>query len=246
MANSFPMTVWTGLLNNGHVQRIEGAVWEYLWLISKVKTEKNGTGYVLNGRPIKIEELSNDLKRDYWTIRRHLEKLKKNGYINIKRAPYGLIISVNKSKKFKNRYDNSAKSDRERVGNSAKRVDNSAQRVDKNAKSELARLSSLYKYNKEYIKYIESIYEYWNSKKIITHKEIDYLTANRIIQLLKNYSLKEIKQAINHYHVALTRDEFVVSFRWTLLEFLDRGFDKFKDKEVVIENYATEKYKARK
>lgn len=103
MSDSYPIKIWSGLLSDGHTQKIENALWEFIWLVNKVTKEENGIGYVLGGKPIKVEDIKDDLGRSYQTVYRHLRQLEKNGYINIKKAPYGLIITINNSKKFSNK-----------------------------------------------------------------------------------------------------------------------------------------------
>ncbi len=99
---SYPIKIWSGLLSDGHVQKIENALWEFIWLINKVTSEEEGIGMVLKGKPVKIEQIKNDLKRDYRSVLRHVKTLQKHGYINLKRCPYGFVITINNSKKFKN------------------------------------------------------------------------------------------------------------------------------------------------
>lgn len=103
MTKSYPIKIWSGLLLDGHTQKIENALWEFIWLINKVTKEKDGIGYVLGGTPVKVSDIATDLKRKYQSIYRHLQQLKKNGYIDMKKAPYGLIITINNSKKFNNK-----------------------------------------------------------------------------------------------------------------------------------------------
>lgn len=91
---------------DGHTQRIENALWEFIWLINKVTKEENGIGLVLKGKPVKINEIASDLKRDERAVRRHLKTLEEQGYINLKRCPYGLVVTINNSKKFASRPDN--------------------------------------------------------------------------------------------------------------------------------------------
>jgi len=106
VTESYPIKIWSGLLKDGHTQRIENALWEFIWLINKVTKEEKGIGMVLKGKPIKVVELSKDLKRSYSTILRHLKQLEKHGYINLKRCPYGFVVTINNSKKFATRYSN--------------------------------------------------------------------------------------------------------------------------------------------
>ena len=103
MAN-FYISVSNGLLKNGHRQRMGEAVWEFMWLIDKItKIDEKGMGLILGGKPINLDDLADDLGVHKNTVCRNLEKLEREKYIVIKRAPYGLIIGVNKAKKRFNR-----------------------------------------------------------------------------------------------------------------------------------------------
>jgi len=81
------------------------------------------------------------------------------------------------------------------------------------------------------------IFDYWNKKQIIVHKDLDQQTESKINSILKNYDLKEIKQAIHNYWVILTGEEYWFKYKWTLKEFLQRGFEKFKDEDIAHGNY---------
>lgn len=96
------------------------------------------------------------------------------------------------------------------------------------------------KENKENIqkKSILEIFNYWNKKEIITHRKLDQATASNINAKLKDYSIDEIKDAIHTYSVILKDDEtYWFNYTWTLKDFMQRGFEKFKDKDIAHENY---------
>jgi DNA-binding transcriptional ArsR family regulator len=119
MPESFYFPVYSGLLTAQHREKIGSAIWEFLWLISKVtkEIEEEGEtwGIVLGGKPVKIAEIVADLGGNERNIRRNLAKLKEHGYIESKRAPYGEIFRVRKSKKFAHqRSDKNVLSDTER------------------------------------------------------------------------------------------------------------------------------------
>lgn len=96
----FYISISNGLLKDGHRARIGSAVWEYMWFIDKVtKVDDKGMGWVLGGKPIKLEEMSKDLETHYMTISSNITKLEKAGYIKKIRTPYGLSIRVVKAKK---------------------------------------------------------------------------------------------------------------------------------------------------
>ena len=104
MPDSFYFPVYTGLLTPEHRERIGPAIWEFLWLISKVtkevQEEGETLGIVLGGRPVKLAEIADDLGSSERSVRRNITHLKEQGYIESVRAPYGEIYRVRKSKKF--------------------------------------------------------------------------------------------------------------------------------------------------
>lgn len=103
--NSFPFPTYSGLLTPEHKKNIGPALWEFLWCISKTTKEKvsdgEKQGIVLGGKPIKHEDIADDLGVSAITVQRNMSRLKKHGYIETKRAPYGEIITVRNSKKFR-------------------------------------------------------------------------------------------------------------------------------------------------
>ncbi|WP_347722785.1 hypothetical protein [Lysinibacillus capsici] len=108
MSDNFFFPVFTGLLEPEHVEKIGSALWEFLWLISKVTKEivenDETIGIVLGGRPVKNIEMSESLGYSLAKVERNISTLKKQGYITTKRTPYGNIFKVKNSKKFyKNR-----------------------------------------------------------------------------------------------------------------------------------------------
>ena len=234
MAKGYPIKIWSGLLSDGHTQKIENALWEFIWLVNKVTKEENGIGYVLRGNPIKVEDICKDLKRTYWGVYRHLQQLKKNGYINMKKAPYGLIITVNNSKKFTNKDKRLDKNDKSGLDLQLNRLDLQDNRLDPQCKA-----NKILKDIKDIKRNIyKEILEYWNKQEIIKHKKLDDATKGKInAKIAEGYSQKDIKDAIRTYAVILKNDEYYWSHTWTLKEFLQRGFEKFKDRKIAAENY---------
>lgn len=90
--------VKNGLLEDDHELRMGPAVWQYMWILDRVtKIDEDGTGWVLGGKPIQLDEIAKNCSRD--TVSRNLKRLQKEGYIGMTRTPYGLVISVMKAKK---------------------------------------------------------------------------------------------------------------------------------------------------
>jgi DNA-binding MarR family transcriptional regulator len=139
MPESFYFPVYSGLLTAQHRERIGPAIWEFLWLVSKVtkEIEEEGEtwGIVLGGKPVKLAEIAAELGESERTAKRNIARLKDEGYIETVRAPYGEIYKVRKSKKFvhKNR---SAKNGTSLDEREDKNVTSHDERWDKNGTSE--------------------------------------------------------------------------------------------------------------
>lgn len=66
------------------------------------------------------------------------------------------------------------------------------------------------------------ILEFWNSKKICIHKTIGDKTKKNINNLLKEFSLEEIKKGITNYSDILHSEKTYFKYKWTLEEFIQR------------------------
>ncbi|MCY8399549.1 phage portal protein [Bacillus haynesii] len=101
---SYPFSVYSGLLTPVHYEKIGNAIWLFLWCISsttkEIKRDGMTWGIVLGNKPLKAAELALQFGVNEKTIRRWLALLERNGYIAVTRAPYGMILSVRHSKKF--------------------------------------------------------------------------------------------------------------------------------------------------
>ena len=71
-------------------------------------------------------------------------------------------------------------------------------------------------------KYLE-IFEYWNSLKIIKHKECNKEIIKAIDKALKKYDIETIKLAINNYNTLFKDKRYFYSHRWALKNFLSQG-----------------------
>lgn len=101
----FGIEIKNNLLEPKHVEAMGTAIWLYMWFLDKITSiSEEGVGKTVGGRPIKFEEVEEELGISMRTYRRWIAALKKEGYINVTVAPYGLIVSVNKAyKRFGNR-----------------------------------------------------------------------------------------------------------------------------------------------
>ena len=97
----FLIGIKNDLLEKKHIEAMGSSVWFYMWCLDKMTSvSEEGIGKVLGGKPIIYTDIFNDLGIPKRTYLRWVSQLKKNGYIRVIRAPYGLCISVNKAVKF--------------------------------------------------------------------------------------------------------------------------------------------------
>ena len=85
---------------------------------------------------------------------------------------------------------------------------------------------------KEHINLIQEIFNYWNSKNIVIHKQIRIHLKNGIKKALKQYKIEEIKELINFYDIILKNDRYFWTYKWNLTDFLKRGLKTFEGKQL--------------
>lgn len=89
-------------------------------------------------------------------------------------------------------------------------------------------------------KTIYSLFEFWNTLKIIQHKKVDKFTSS-LQSTLKDYSGFQVRKAMVNYAIVIKEDKYFFSYRWTLKEFLTRGLDRFLDESKPLENFLRDK-----
>ena len=97
---SYPIVVWSGLLTPYHRARIGIAIWVFWWCIRRTTYEKDGVGFVLSGTRIKVARIATELGISERSAKTDLARLRTGGYIKIRRVPYGLVITVLRSKRW--------------------------------------------------------------------------------------------------------------------------------------------------
>lgn len=136
MSDSHYFPVFSGLLTKEHRENIGPAIWEFLWCISATtkETEQDGNllGIVLGGRPVSYSEVAKVIGSTKSTVKRNFERLEEHGYITMKRTPYGHIIHVTNSKKFKKSAKNGTGAE---IGTGAKNEQRGAKNGTQSAKN---------------------------------------------------------------------------------------------------------------
>lgn len=84
---------------------------------------------------------------------------------------------------------------------------------------------------------IYTIFDHWNSKEIIQHRQLSQKLKSHINARLEKYPVGELMEAIDNYHTIITDDSYFFTYKWTLAEFLTRGLDKFLTKSKPFDNY---------
>ncbi len=89
-----------------------------------------------------------------------------------------------------------------------------------------------------------SVFDYWNEKGIIKHRELNSDIKKAILKAIKNHGRTDILLAIDHYSEALNSDYKLVDYKWGLVEFLKQGnaMPDFFDDGAKWQNY--QQYKA--
>ena len=98
----FYIEISNGLLDPKHCQQMGDSVWMFMWFLDKMTVidHEKGEGKVLGGKPIKFNDVKDDLGISRSTHIRWIEKLRDGGYIETTRTPYGQSVLVKKAKKL--------------------------------------------------------------------------------------------------------------------------------------------------
>jgi hypothetical protein len=83
-----------------HYQRMGAAVWLYGWLVLRQTHQQGSVGWVLGGAPVSYRDIEEETGFNCRTLERWMKTLRLEGYIETEAAPAGIIIRINKAKKF--------------------------------------------------------------------------------------------------------------------------------------------------
>lgn len=83
------------------------------------------------------------------------------------------------------------------------------------------------------------IYNYWNDKEIIVHRQLTEEIENQIQKSLKEYTIDEIKTYIDRYAQVIKDKDYDFWYKWTLVEFLKQknAISNFADDGSKWVNY---------
>lgn len=90
---------------------------------------------------------------------------------------------------------------------------------------------------------ISNIFEYWNDKNIIKHRELTEDISKAIEKALKTYKEEEIETYIDRYAKVIGDKDYFWHYKWSLKDFLTRkdGISSFTDEGSKWVNYNEKK-----
>ena len=90
--------------------------------------------------------------------------------------------------------------------------------------------------------YIYSLFDYWNEKEIIKHRKRTQAMESHINARLQEYSVDELKKAIDNYSLVLQSDDYFWTHKWTLQEFMKpANVTRFVDEADPLNNFKSNK-----
>jgi predicted phage replisome organizer len=104
---------------------------------------------------------------------------------------------------------------------------------------EPCRCTSSYSYSNCISNSVFNIYEHWNSKNIIVHKELTEEILKAIKKALDIYTEEQLRSYIDRYAMVLGDAGYFWHYKWTLRDFLTRkdGISSFTDEGSKWVNY---------
>jgi len=84
---------------------------------------------------------------------------------------------------------------------------------------------------------IKSIYLYWNTLNIFTHKVPDKHYTAIAAALNKGYTEEEIKTSMGNYATILKSPRYRWTYKWECCFFVQRGLEKFMDLKLAKSNF---------
>lgn len=89
---------------------------------------------------------------------------------------------------------------------------------------------------------IYSVFDHWNSKNIIKHRELTQAIQSAINARLEHYSTETLLEAIDNYAFVLESEEHFFSYKWPIKDFLNpRNLDRFLSESNPLSNFKKDK-----
>lgn len=89
---------------------------------------------------------------------------------------------------------------------------------------------------------IYTLLNYWNEKEIIKHRKRNQAMESHINARLQEYSVDELKKAIDNYSLILNSDDYYWSHKWSLQDFMKpNNVIRFVDEADPFNNFKSNK-----
>ena len=90
--------------------------------------------------------------------------------------------------------------------------------------------------------YIYILFDYWNEKEIIKHRKKTQAMESHINARLQEYSVDELKKAIDNYSLVLKSNDYYWTHKWTLQDFMKpSNVIRFVDDADPLNNFKSNK-----
>lgn len=222
-----------------HYQRMGTALWLYGYL-------HEGADWKTGKLERKYETIHFETGISIRTLQRMMNQLKNFGYVEVTRKSQSMVIQITKWRPITSANNGgSQKVIRHICPSDPPHLTSTANNgVSLNGDKQKGKPStsannggsneSLYLNPNKY-----RVFEFWNSLKIIQHREFEKFKSCIEIKL-NNYSEEEIIQAMKTYKEILESADYFFSYRWSLDQFLTRknGLDRFLDRKAVMREFA--------
>lgn len=78
---------------------------------------------------------------------------------------------------------------------------------------------------------LKEIFNFWNAKNIVVHRELSEEIKKSILKALTKYSIEQLKTCIDRYNKIIKDNKYFFDYKWSLKDFLDRknGISSFAD-----------------
>mgnify|MGYP001608931926 FL=1 len=228
MLNKGYVFLWRKVMDKGYYKKSE---YIHLWVHLIMKANHTDTKIFWNSKEIVLKRgqfitgrriLSEETGIKETTIERILKMLENEQQIGQQKTNLFRLITITNydaMQKVDNKVDN------KRTTNGQQTDTNKNDKNDNNEKND----------NKKEI-YI-AIFNQWNSKDIIVHRQLTDKIRRKINTVLQDRTQEEIISAIGNYATVLKSSEYFWTHEWTLIDFLSRGLDKFVEEAHPRTNF---------
>ena len=221
-------TIWARQTIDSEIFYNKPEKWFKIWfyLVNKVNYE-DSKQFPKGSCFMKYEWIMEKTKATRNEVDHCIRWLKSATMIETQKAIRGFTVNVLKYPDFQNlqNYKSDTKNNT-KSETKAKQKRNKSDTISKNLKNDK--------------KVLYNLFEFWNSLKIMRHKKINAF-VKPLEKVLKTYSEKELRKAMVNYATVVKGEKYFFKYRWTLAEFLKRGFEKFLDINMPLENFLVDK-----